>query len=1027
MVPQEHFDAQYDDAEEGSNSTPPAEPREGAFPDDTTAQGLWLVKRGMYLHPLDHPGLAVCASPHWKTPCDGQRGKHPITSWRNAASNDPQDVVTWTAGATVNLAVDCGRSGIFVVDEDAYGEFARLCDQIGIPMPKTLTIQTADGFHYYFLQPAGAAITNAESELKDYAINIRGEGGYVVAPGSVHQSGVIYSFIDEFEAIALAPDELVDFLRNQRRVAKASAPSVSRVRMSQLAPGDVDPRFVGAIPAGSRHDALVAYAGHLRERFLDCAIDEEMVRQLYRARWQECEQPADKRKVTWQEAWSTLVDVWRRYWGASIAERQLRADERDLWVGEDNVLRDPPPTLPSQKVVPKDPNGGVSSHYVGQIEEESQVSTLGPEHAEKVPTWSPVVPKVPNGGGQSHDADDSGSEGTRTAQQHIIWDRPLPLETADLIPFPVDTLGDLQDMVVATAEETQTSPELAAITALANVAMSLGGQRVVHVHGDWYEQTVLWGMGIGDPSVRKDPVIKLLWSPLDKYRKGCKDKHATWEAENGGLVEVMQNKCVELAGKIAEAFAAGKDTIELQAELDGLRVRLGELPPEPLITDPAMFGGDITIETAAVEAAKQGGRMGLLATEATLIDIAAGAYSKGGGANVGFLLAGYSGAPYEVRRLGRENLSMDRCVVNMGLLLQPDALAGRLAKKGGMRDVGLFQRFLPQFSLPRATHSMFPAAVPTEVKDEYNRRMTSLLAHVWNNPQPIEVRPDREAYRAIRAFEMSLKMRCKEGMDLADLSSWVGKLHGQVVRLADTLMAYEDPDARVLTVGYVHRAIAMTPSFISHARAMFDLLREGERGSLTGPTACLNWMTSRAAKGHADKSFRLRDAQQSMKRQRWVKEGGIAVVEEAFRVLETLGWVLEVQPLNGAPLVAGRSLAFRPHPWVATPPDDGGLVTDSPAGGSTFEELEKLAAASDPDPEGKLDESWGFESAPTESTATFGTACTLCGMLDSVLPPETVCADCRRYAEMRERDAVAAQQAAHAETLQRADQMDPIF
>lgn len=67
----------------------------------------------------------------------------------------------------------------------------------------------------------------------------------------------------------------------------------------------------GPIPDGTRHAALVSYAGHLRNLpGLTLAEAEN----LMRARWSDCAQPpAARYPVTWEEAHDKLTDVWYRY------------------------------------------------------------------------------------------------------------------------------------------------------------------------------------------------------------------------------------------------------------------------------------------------------------------------------------------------------------------------------------------------------------------------------------------------------------------------------------------------------------------------------------------------------------------------------------------------------------------------------------------------------------------------------------------------------------------------------------------
>ncbi len=67
----------------------------------------------------------------------------------------------------------------------------------------------------------------------------------------------------------------------------------------------------GPIPDGTRHTALISYAGHLRA-LPGLTLNE--AEHLMRTRWADCAQPpAARHPVTWEEALEKLRDVWYRY------------------------------------------------------------------------------------------------------------------------------------------------------------------------------------------------------------------------------------------------------------------------------------------------------------------------------------------------------------------------------------------------------------------------------------------------------------------------------------------------------------------------------------------------------------------------------------------------------------------------------------------------------------------------------------------------------------------------------------------
>ena len=109
-------------------------------------------------------------------------------------------------------------AGLFVFDVDprngGAGSFAALIDRHG-PLPETLTVRTGGGgFHYYFRMPEHRAAIRCRAKVGGHpGLDIKGEGGYVVAPPSGHPDGGVYewSTLEGVKApIAEAPVWLLD-------------------------------------------------------------------------------------------------------------------------------------------------------------------------------------------------------------------------------------------------------------------------------------------------------------------------------------------------------------------------------------------------------------------------------------------------------------------------------------------------------------------------------------------------------------------------------------------------------------------------------------------------------------------------------------------------------------------------------------------------------------------------------------------------------------------------------------------------
>lgn len=141
-------------------------------------------------------------------------GKIPLTPHgvKDATTRDNIIRGWWALWPDANVGIACGAvSGIVVLDVDgAAGEEA--LREFG--SPPTPTVITAKGAHRYFAHP-GDKVRNAV-RLRP-SLDVRGDGGYVVAPPSVHESGHVYrwdtdNFLDDTLALALLPPKLLKAL-----------------------------------------------------------------------------------------------------------------------------------------------------------------------------------------------------------------------------------------------------------------------------------------------------------------------------------------------------------------------------------------------------------------------------------------------------------------------------------------------------------------------------------------------------------------------------------------------------------------------------------------------------------------------------------------------------------------------------------------------------------------------------------------------------------------------------------------------
>ena len=164
---------------------------------DMRTQALLCAEAGLRVHPLYEVDEAlVCQC--WKgAQCDEkQRGKHPrLSAWQTVASSDPDTVARWWAQwPSAGIGVATGRaSRVWVLDCDGPEALAWYAEQSKVHgRTPTRGARTGRGRHFWWRFPddEGVVIGNRQSVVP--GVDVRGDGGYVVVPPTLHRSGVRY-------------------------------------------------------------------------------------------------------------------------------------------------------------------------------------------------------------------------------------------------------------------------------------------------------------------------------------------------------------------------------------------------------------------------------------------------------------------------------------------------------------------------------------------------------------------------------------------------------------------------------------------------------------------------------------------------------------------------------------------------------------------------------------------------------------------------------------------------------------------
>lgn len=153
----------------------------------------------------------------------GSPGKHPLLKHGLADATTDARLISswWKRWPHANVAIRTGGvSHLVVVDVDpptGVKSLASLERRHAALDPACVVRTGSGGAHYYFAHPGGAArIANRASSVLGAGIDVRGDGGYVIAPPSVHVSGAIYRWVAQNDPAPM-PAWLVHLLTEERR------------------------------------------------------------------------------------------------------------------------------------------------------------------------------------------------------------------------------------------------------------------------------------------------------------------------------------------------------------------------------------------------------------------------------------------------------------------------------------------------------------------------------------------------------------------------------------------------------------------------------------------------------------------------------------------------------------------------------------------------------------------------------------------------------------------------------------------
>ena len=198
------------------------------------------------------------------------RGKRPLIPWEvfQHRRPEPTEAADWyRRWPDANIAVVTGAvSGLVVVDLDpqhgADTSLAQL-EQAHGPLVQTVEVRTGGGGrHLYYAHP-GEVLRNRVGLAP--GVDLRGDGGYAVAPPSIHASGATYCWERSADFCLLQP--LPEWLlRAPEQESKHGHPLSHWRRLLH-----------NGVAEGQRNTTIASLAGHLLHHHVDPEVTMELL------------------------------------------------------------------------------------------------------------------------------------------------------------------------------------------------------------------------------------------------------------------------------------------------------------------------------------------------------------------------------------------------------------------------------------------------------------------------------------------------------------------------------------------------------------------------------------------------------------------------------------------------------------------------------------------------------------------------------------------------------------------------------
>lgn len=374
------------------------------------------------------------------------------------------------------------------------------------------------------------------------------------------------------------------------------------------------------------------------------------------------------------------------------------------------------------------------------------------------------------------------------------WQEPIPFDSYDAVPFPVEVFPDwIANYVTSLSAQMQVPLEMPALLAFSVISLAAAKIFKIQARPGWIEGLNVYTIVALESGNRKSGTLAAMLEPVHDYEiKLIQELKPSWEQSRHELdckkaaLEDLKKLYIKIRNGTTKKSKteSGMSHEEIKAEIKELVTDITNTPEMFL---PSLIADDITMEQMVTLLGQNEGCLGIFAAEGTLFNVALGRYS--GLPSYDDLLKAYSGDPIRHDRVGRGRVDVPNPALTIGMSIQPVVLK-EIAANAAFRQKGMQARFLYAIpDSPLGYRKIDSRPVSESTRNAYFNGIRGLLDKAWRGDikEKQLLTLSRDANDLLIEFEKWLEPQLAPDGNLRPIADWTAKLSGAILRIAGLL------------------------------------------------------------------------------------------------------------------------------------------------------------------------------------------------------------------------------------------------